>query len=110
MRGGLTPTDSCSRSSLSKHSAIRRRSPATAIHKAMCGLRTWDSPSSDPIASSAWTTESSLNGGWGRRIHPIRQWGGLDVDYEWQIPLVEYWLRAHGVDAARENSYEWSRA
>jgi hypothetical protein len=36
----------------------------------------------------------------GRRIYPIRQWGGLDVDYDWQIPLVEHWLRAHGVDAA----------
>jgi cytidylyltransferase family protein len=34
----------------------------------------------------------------GHRIHPIKQWGGLDVDCEWQIPLVEYWLRAHGVD------------
>lgn len=33
----------------------------------------------------------------GRRIYPLRQWGGLDVDYEWQIPLVEYWLRAQGV-------------
>jgi hypothetical protein len=34
----------------------------------------------------------------------------LDVDYEWQIPLVEHWLRAHGVDAAREDCYEWARA
>jgi hypothetical protein len=40
----------------------------------------------------------------GQRIHPIKQWGGLDVDYEWQIPLVEHWLRAHGVDAAREDA------
>jgi hypothetical protein len=46
----------------------------------------------------------------GRRIHPIKQWGGLDVDYEWQIPLVEHWLRAHGIEAATEDSYEWSRA
>ncbi len=36
----------------------------------------------------------------GRRIYPLKQWGGLDVDYEWQIPLVEHWLRAHGVEAA----------
>ena len=36
----------------------------------------------------------------GRRIYPLRQWGGLDVDYEWQMPLVEHWLRAHGYDAA----------
>ncbi len=33
----------------------------------------------------------------GRRIYPIRQWGGLDVDYEWQMPLVEFWLRENGV-------------
>ncbi|HET7568245.1 MAG TPA: hypothetical protein VFJ91_09660 [Gaiellaceae bacterium] len=32
----------------------------------------------------------------GRRIAPIESWGGCDVDYEWQIPGVEYWLRAHG--------------
>jgi CMP-N-acetylneuraminic acid synthetase len=35
----------------------------------------------------------------GRRIFPLKQWGGLDVDFEWQIPQVEYWLRAHGVTA-----------
>jgi CMP-N-acetylneuraminic acid synthetase len=34
----------------------------------------------------------------GRRIAPIPSWGGLDVDYEWQIPLVEFWLRAHGYE------------
>ena len=31
----------------------------------------------------------------GRKIHPLPQWGGLDVDYEWQIPQVEFWLKAH---------------
>lgn len=36
----------------------------------------------------------------GQKIHPLKQWGGLDVDYEWQIPLVEHWLRAHGVEPA----------
>jgi hypothetical protein len=36
----------------------------------------------------------------GQKIVPLRQWGGLDVDYEWQIPLVEHWLRAHGVEPA----------
>jgi CMP-N-acetylneuraminic acid synthetase len=36
----------------------------------------------------------------GRRIAPIESWGGCDVDYEWQLPGVEYWLRAHGYDAA----------
>lgn len=33
----------------------------------------------------------------GQRIYPLKQWGGCDVDYEWQIPLVEFWLKAHGV-------------
>jgi len=28
----------------------------------------------------------------GQRIYPLKQWGGCDVDYEWQIPLVEFWL------------------
>lgn len=32
----------------------------------------------------------------GRKIYPLKQWGGLDVDFEWQIPLVEYWLKKHG--------------
>ena len=32
----------------------------------------------------------------GRRIAPIQNWGGLDVDYEWQLPQVEFWLRKHG--------------
>lgn len=38
----------------------------------------------------------------GRRIAPIESWGGCDVDYEWQIPGVEYWLRAHGRQPAEE--------
>lgn len=32
----------------------------------------------------------------GQRIAPIPSWGGCDVDYEWQMPGVEYWLRQHG--------------
>lgn len=32
----------------------------------------------------------------GQKIYPLKQWGGLDVDYEWQIPQVEFWLRKHG--------------
>ncbi len=40
----------------------------------------------------------------GQKIWPLRQWGGLDVDYEWQIPLVEFWLKAHGVKPALENT------
>ena len=33
----------------------------------------------------------------GQRIAPIESWGGCDVDYEWQIPGVEFWLRDHGI-------------
>lgn len=32
----------------------------------------------------------------GRKIYPIKQEGGLDVDYPWQIPMAEHWLREHG--------------
>lgn len=32
----------------------------------------------------------------GQKIYPLKNWGGCDVDFEWQIPLVEYWLRKHG--------------
>jgi CMP-N-acetylneuraminic acid synthetase len=32
----------------------------------------------------------------GQHIYPLKQWGGCDVDYEWQIPGVKYWLKQHG--------------
>jgi len=32
----------------------------------------------------------------GRKIYPLKQWGGCDVDYKWQIPLVEFWLKENG--------------
>ncbi len=32
----------------------------------------------------------------GRKIWPIRQEGGLDVDYDWQLPAAEEWLRRRG--------------
>ncbi|MFH1395327.1 MAG: cytidylyltransferase [Candidatus Omnitrophota bacterium] len=32
----------------------------------------------------------------GRKIYPIKQWGGCDVDFEWQVPQVEFWLRKNG--------------
>ena len=42
----------------------------------------------------------------GQKIYPLKQWGGCDVDYEWQIPQVEYWLRKHGFteNKATENT------
>ncbi|UCB56993.1 MAG: cytidylyltransferase [Candidatus Omnitrophota bacterium] len=36
----------------------------------------------------------------GRKIYPLKQWGGCDIDYEWQIPMTEYWLRKHGFTEA----------
>jgi len=33
----------------------------------------------------------------GQKIYPLKQWGGLDVDYEWQIPQVEFWLKKHSL-------------
>ncbi len=33
----------------------------------------------------------------GKSIAPLKQWGGCDVDYDWQVPGVEFWLKRHGV-------------
>lgn len=33
----------------------------------------------------------------GRKILPIQNWGGLDIDFASQIGMVEFWLREHGV-------------
>lgn len=32
----------------------------------------------------------------GRKVLPLKQWGGLDIDYDWQVPMVEFWLKKHG--------------
>ena len=32
----------------------------------------------------------------GKKIMPIKSWGGCDVDYKWQIPGVEHWLISNG--------------
>ena len=32
----------------------------------------------------------------GRKIYPIINWGGLDVDKVWQMPQIKYWLKHHG--------------
>ncbi|MBI3553558.1 MAG: cytidylyltransferase [Elusimicrobia bacterium] len=37
----------------------------------------------------------------GRKVWPLKQWGGGPVDYQWQIPSAEYWLKKHG---AADNS------
>ena len=32
----------------------------------------------------------------GKKIAPIKSWGGCDVDYEWQLPIVDFWLKKNG--------------
>ena len=32
----------------------------------------------------------------GQKIFPLKQSGGCDVDFEWQVPGVVYWLEKHG--------------
>jgi len=32
----------------------------------------------------------------GKKIAPILSWGGCDVDYEWQLPMVDFWLKKNG--------------
>ena len=32
----------------------------------------------------------------GKKITSISSWGGCDVDYEWQLPMVEFWLKKNG--------------
>ena len=29
----------------------------------------------------------------GKNIAPIKTWGGFDIDYEWQMPLLKYRLK-----------------
>ena len=38
----------------------------------------------------------------GNKIYPLKQWGGCDVDYEWQIPQVEFWLKKHAKGKTHE--------
>ena len=32
----------------------------------------------------------------GQNIYPLEQEAGCDVDYEWQIPVTEWWLKKYG--------------
>jgi hypothetical protein len=32
----------------------------------------------------------------GRKVLPLKQWGGGPIDYHWQVPSLEYWLKKHG--------------
>ncbi len=37
----------------------------------------------------------------GQKIYPLVQWGGCDIDYEWQVPGVIYWLEKNGFSEAK---------
>jgi hypothetical protein len=48
--------------------------------------------------------EGTLPQRWmGQSIYPIKNHAGLDVDYAWQIPQAEYWLRTMGSEALQLN-------
>lgn len=32
----------------------------------------------------------------GKKFHAVINWGGFDIDYEWQVPQVEAWLKKEG--------------
>ena len=42
----------------------------------------------------------------GQNIASIPSWGGCDVDYQWQIPMVEYWLKEHGFTNTNSEKFE----
>ena len=42
-------------------------------------------------------TEGMLPQKWmGKRIAPIFSDAGFDIDYEWQVPQLEYWIKKYG--------------
>tara|TARA_B100001029_G_C14773383_1_gene292500 strand:- start:132 stop:305 length:174 start_codon:yes stop_codon:yes gene_type:complete len=32
----------------------------------------------------------------GKKIAPIFSNAGFDIDYEWQLPLLKYWIKKNG--------------
>lgn len=32
----------------------------------------------------------------GTEVRPLENWGGIDIDFEWQVPQARYWLRENG--------------
>ena len=32
----------------------------------------------------------------GKKIAPINSYAGFDIDYEWQLPQLEYWIKKNG--------------
>jgi GT2 family glycosyltransferase len=40
----------------------------------------------------------------GKRIYPLKQEGGCDVDFEWQMPMVEDWLKKNFYNGETEKA------
>ena len=38
----------------------------------------------------------------GQKIAPIYQEAGCDIDYEWQVPVVEWWIKKYWDVTAKE--------
>ena len=32
----------------------------------------------------------------GKKIGAIKSIGGFDLDFEWQVPILEYWIKKYG--------------
>jgi CMP-N-acetylneuraminic acid synthetase len=35
----------------------------------------------------------------GTEVKPLENWGGLDIDFKWEVPQARYWLQEHGFTA-----------
>jgi len=39
----------------------------------------------------------------GRKVWPLKQWGGGPIDFRWQLPGLEYWLKKNGIPDLSSN-------
>lgn len=53
----------------------------------VCILRPTSLEKADGPAPTPWL---------GSKVLPLKQWGGGPVDYHWQVPSMEFWLKKHG--------------
>lgn len=57
----------------------------------------WGAAVLRPRVLSALTPDSPELSWLGTNIRPLKQAGGGPVDYSWQVPKMEYWLKKQGV-------------
>lgn len=57
----------------------------------------WGAVVARPKILEAMTAASLPLSYLGKTIHPLKQIGGGPVDYHWQVPKLEYWLKKQGV-------------